>query len=92
MGLWIRSRNKNGENTTNKEKSNVYSVFFRSTDLAKAIKLVWQKTVTANIYDITCLPEILQEIYFRMLHQDNASSHSAKTGVSKFFEQKTSMC
>ena len=57
--------------------------------LVKAIKLEGQKTVTANLYIIKYLSEILQEVNLRglMLHHDNASSHMARLTI-KFLEQK----
>ena len=42
----------------------MYAVFFRSTGLVNAIKLVRQKTVAANWYATKCLPEILQKFQF----------------------------
>ncbi|GFT30036.1 uncharacterized protein TNCV_715071 [Trichonephila clavipes] len=60
-------------------KKVMYAVFFRSTELIKAIKLEGQKTVTANWYTTNNFPEILQEVSVRglMLHHDDVSSHKA---------------
>ena len=70
-------------------KKLMYTVFFRSTGLVKAIKLEGQKTVTANWYITQCLPQILQEVNVRglMLHHENASSSSARLTL-EFLEQK----
>ncbi|GFX26174.1 uncharacterized protein TNCV_3707131 [Trichonephila clavipes] len=64
-------------------KKVMYTVFFRRTGLAKAIKLEGQKTVTTNWYTTKFLPEILQEMNVRglMLHHDNASFHAARLTV-----------
>ena len=72
-----------------KQRAIMYDVFYKSTRLLKAIKLIGQKTVITT-WDITmCFPEIFQEVTVRglMLHHDNVSSHTERLTV-EFLEQK----
>lgn len=74
-------------------KKIMYAVFFRSTGLVKAIKLKGQRSVTANWYVTECLPEVLGAVKIRglILHQDNASSHTAQQTIEYLRQNKVTV-
>lgn len=72
-------------------KKLMFTVFFRSTGLVKAVAHKEQKTVTAKSYTEITLPQVLKELNIKglLLHHDNASSHTAI--ITKNFIKKNKL-
>jgi histone-lysine N-methyltransferase SETMAR len=73
------------------------AVFFSKSGLVKVVPLEEQKTVTSLWYTTVCLPKVFEELKKRrpktglrgiLLHQDNASSHTAGR-TSQFLSEQT---
>jgi len=59
----------------------LYAVFFSTSGLSRCVKLEGQKSVTANWFTTVCLPQVFghRSGRPRMLHMDNATSHTSNT-------------